>query len=767
MAISTGGRWLAFGVSTGVKLFDLTHENPPMLLSTAERVHALSFRADDMLATIDHVGDVVVFDVASGERRLEMALGHSGRAIAFSPSGLYIAAGLRNGAAWLIDLAAGEAKPLIIDDADSAADVCFSPDSRLLAVAAARSIGIFDVSNAEPVGRVRSDVDQYTRVEFAAHGQDLVATGWHGSITIWDADTRELRHQLHPTVRWIVALAISPDGRTIAASVDLDTILLVSADSGEIFARLHGGVGQIHGLTFSPDGTSLIACGTGKLAREHSLIPQRGLEKHALNDYALVMDFAPDGRELAAACRLNKAVAVLDFEARTVNRALRGLAEYPNSVVYHPGGALVASCEDRIVRWRGDTRDAVTVQGDSAWTLTPSPDRKLAAMISGAGRFQILDAATLTLINERSVGERDLSGFAWSPDSSVLSVLTGNGDLLVYDLTANTEPLEISAHKNGALALIQVGPHRVATAGSSGVVSLWDTQTGKALASRNVSENEPVLALAISPDGEVLIAGDLEGAIHVLHPATLENICTVRPVSELIVCMCFHPTGNWLVASSTSLDLLIMDMRRIHTQHDAALNWLTAATGLTLDGFSEVGASDWQPPEQSGLDSIRQRSEALKAELDRHRLDGKLQIGQWWEAERAQASVAARARVVAERTFERAAVMFAQSRHAEAAELLAAISNDLPTGECLRMLGKCLAFEGDLDGALVHLRRAAAASGKWDFHAGEVWADIARYEFTAGNHDAAKQAVQRAKELDFVPDTEEAELWERIEDKQD
>ncbi len=177
-------------------------------------------------------GTIGVWD-AGGGQQVRQFTGHGDRTLRLAASGdgrwLASAADVPgprgNYEVILWNLTTGKEKSRLPLAKNSAHDLAFSPDSRLLA-----AIG----------GKGYSGVDA-------------------GQVLVWDVTTAKLRHSFAGHNDRVGSLAISPDGRTLATGVMDGSLFLWELASGRRRHQFTGHESWIYALAFSPDGRSLAA----------------------------------------------------------------------------------------------------------------------------------------------------------------------------------------------------------------------------------------------------------------------------------------------------------------------------------------------------------------------------------------------------------------------------------------------------------------------------------------------------------------------------
>jgi RNA polymerase sigma factor (sigma-70 family) len=507
LAFLPDGKTLLSGDNDGlVRLFDLAAGQEVRTFGTADkRLHAFALAPEGKTLAIAPQGKAAaLWDVASGELLARLPGEEPILALAFSPDGKLLAAG--------------------IDKSDAV---------RLWDVATRKEVRSFVGKKEPPLSPRFGTIAQ--GLAFTPDGKTLVSLGGlqDDKLRVWDVETGKEQRLLRGRRGDGGALAVSPDGRTAAFGGRNSTVRLWNLGTGNEVLPDVGRQASIQAVAVSPDGrlaatgsfdgvVRLYERGTGLEVRSFPAEP------HSIEDLA----FTPDGKALLAAVAYNPA-RLWDVETgkeiRTFAGSLGGVRGAFH-VAYSPDGTKLALATPEPAIQLVDAATGMVLRRLGEKLLVDriafAPDGRT---LAGGGFDRALHLWDVASGKESWVARNDAAilAVAYSPDGRRLATGDGNSAVKLWD-AATGECLQVLPKMPSAPRAVGFSPdgRLLAVARDSDVV-LFETATATEVR-RLAGHQGTVWSLASSPDGRSLVTGsfdatalvwDLTGTALVKKPA--------------------------------------------------------------------------------------------------------------------------------------------------------------------------------------------------------------------------------------------------------
>jgi WD40 repeat protein len=478
------------------------------------------------------------WDGDTGEPRLHIPTGTDEVvALAVSPDGQRIAAGLKDRSVRIWDAGSGAELRRFTGLERDAACLAFAPDGRTLASGdgapapwepwdvGLAGISLWDLATGRELARWGAHQWCVRGLAFSPDGRTLASAGAEDVVRLWDAATgREARPA--PGHRGAIqAIAFAPDGRMVVTAGLDGTLRAWDPDDGTELRRAAAGRYPLSFLAFSADGAVLASGGQDvlRLWEPATLREVRRFGSMAgSNDRAAL---SPDGRLLAS--RADRGVRL--WETATGGpRALLGGAEdeFARDPVFLGDGSIVGAMDrgTSVRLWDASTGRELRriTAGEMALRIEPSPDGRLLAVAEAAVHTQDRQVSLWEVATGREVGRLGghlglIRALAFSPDGRLLA--TGADDrprwrapsLRIWDVARGRLLRRLDPHPSGVAAMaFSPDGARLASAGEDGTALIWDVRAlipGIAT-SPSAASPEPLEALWAALGGEDAAAAE-------------------------------------------------------------------------------------------------------------------------------------------------------------------------------------------------------------------------------------------------------------------
>jgi WD40 repeat protein len=301
--------------------------SPTRKLSTPEgTVHVLAYSPNGAHLAVATGWDVVIYDRATGQSVRTLTAGldpiRRMRALAYSPDGHALVSAADG------DLSVWDAERLVLrqaiqkgrKDGDPHAPksayftgVSFAPDGRTMAVGTIDGVALWDVATGRQTQFTRHTRAVHT-VAFSPDGRVLATGDAAGNIQFRDTGTGTTVREFPPRRAYTYAMAFTPEGDLVyggAWSKEGEPVELWERKTDRFRpipgGEFDGGEVFVSHLALSPDGRTLAIAEQTKRAPYFRIrlfdVPSGSSSGTIIcPEHVNAVAFAPDGREIAAAC---------------------------------------------------------------------------------------------------------------------------------------------------------------------------------------------------------------------------------------------------------------------------------------------------------------------------------------------------------------------------------------------------------------------------------------------------------------------------------
>jgi WD40 repeat protein len=417
------------------------------------------------------------------------------------------------------------------------------------------------------------------------HPGDPLSTRTHvlrppavNGVVSWTIETK--RHR-----GYISVCALSPDGKKIATGGLDGTIRVWDTETGEFVRALVGHNSYVYGLAWSPDGSALASAGafdgTARIWDSATGMPLRVLQK-GHKGYTHHVAWSRDGKYLVVAGGQSGFLTLWDVtkpdpvKTTETGKPITGLSAGVDPKLFAVSGTgmgvqvwdvrdgktplvmVVPEQNATSVAWSADGK---WIAGGSATKtfVWDAEDGKEKHVLDTAGNSLAYDPTGASLAVSTGQAVKVWTGFdkeprvlplapavslAWSPDGA--GVYATTGAIVRWQPLDVKQPVrDIDAAADG---IVQLTPGRPLITGVGTLTpQLWDTQTGKLIASLE-GHTGGVTAAAWSRDGKVLATASTDKTIR-LWDATGKAVRTLNGHEGPVLCVAWAD-GKTLASGS-------------------------------------------------------------------------------------------------------------------------------------------------------------------------------------------------------------------------
>ncbi|MYC68560.1 MAG: WD40 repeat domain-containing protein [Acidobacteriia bacterium] len=287
--------------------------------------------------------------------------------------------------------------------ADPVAQVRFSPDGDVLAVAGGETVRLTRLVGPPQHDEVLATrIKQVLTVDWSADGDWLAVGGGapaqSGRVELWKRGGIQAERNWTGFKDLVYGLGLDPQGRWLAAAAAEGFVAVFDTETGAELAKLEGHTAPVLCVEFSPDGRILASGGADRSIRlwdTASWNELRTLVNH--NDAVHAVVFAPDGQTLYTAS-FDATVRVWDPAIGRMKRINRGFGRGLLGMAYQAEGhrLLAGGADGRVFLAEADTGEivqeiAAMPARKTAWiqTVDVSADSNWFAWADSEGRYQL------------------------------------------------------------------------------------------------------------------------------------------------------------------------------------------------------------------------------------------------------------------------------------------------------------------------------------------------------------------------------------------
>jgi RNA polymerase sigma factor (sigma-70 family) len=572
VAFSPDGKRIAAGMGGWnrpgrVEVWDFATRKSLWSVDESRGVYSVAFSPDSSrLAWSGWTGRICIDEVAPHRQLLRLPQEFHNFYLTYSRDRRWLAVAGENRTLRLLDAATGRVADSLKGDSLACFCVRFSNESKLLAAGGGRfgttgagggpnQVNLFDVATRKQVGKLEGHTQVVLQIAFS-RGDKLIATASaDGTARVWDGKTFKELHALTGHGSGVKGVAFSRDGSLLATGSFDRIIRLWDPATGELLGQLDGHPAAVQEIAFSPDGSHLVSIGDLRSVKLWN-VKERRLAATLHEDPepekvlpSLMMAVSSDGK-LVATGGEKGAILLRDTRSGVVRSTLTGHDDAVTALVFSRDGKYLASSgPDAVVRvWDAKSFKALhALKGHTSWvySLAFSRDGKQLASGSYDRTIRLWDPARGTALATLEGHRASVRSLAFSPDGKLLASGGADKRIQLWDLQIRRSKYTLGTEDAVRAVVFSTDGKLLVSACDNGQVRTWDAGSGTAVGKPRTSPT-PVVSLALSPGGKLLVAGNEGGAILLADGPGSAFRRTLTAHEQGVQALAFGPGGQQL-----------------------------------------------------------------------------------------------------------------------------------------------------------------------------------------------------------------------------
>ena len=512
---------------TSAKLHSIT------LTQRYDSVVALAFH-DTKLISLNRRGQIVYWDVETGNKLSETGNVPQFDAMAFSEDGKVFAIGTRNGKIHLWDATSVSRQKTLIGharlfgkDDNKIHALAFSPDGKILASGSEdKTVQLWNTENHTKITTLKGHQGWVTTLAFSKDGKTIASGDASKEIKIWDIETKKIRKTLNGHNNTIVALTFVPEnapkysGCLASGSAD-GTIRFWNPDTGEeLLTFTTGHTKWVKAIAFSENDTTLASAAVNGTVEIWSLKTRQEITTFTAgqSDTTEAVSLSPDAKFFASQGGGSDNFQVWEIATgRELPVPLQRRGPRNIAPIFSSDNEILAASDIQGIRiWQTNTGIELfhlnLIRPLFRGQLVFSPDGKRFAAVRSHDKPQVWDVATQNDITPPNMELTE--ALAFSPDGVTVATASAHGiHLWKLDATKENAHTKLPGRLWGLRIALTFSPDGNILVGSEGGrIKLIDAVTGKEYGTLT-GHTEPIEALVFSHDGKTLASSSMDGTV--------------------------------------------------------------------------------------------------------------------------------------------------------------------------------------------------------------------------------------------------------------
>ena len=405
--------------------------------------------------------------------------------------------------------------------------VDWAPDGNSFALATSLGVDVYDAETLE-IAQTFATEQWNEVIAYSPDSKLLAVAAADGKIQVWDITSRRLIYKLtptgiHPMYGNPPVLVFSHDGQILASSL-YQTLYLWDLNTGELLDSFPGYVDGIYSVAFSPDGKFLLAAGHNQIYVRSVPIGDLLYPPIELQDQIVGLFFEQDNMHFATVssqflsgtgatgARYESIVRSWDLlTGKMLNERLATDSNIRLIDVNSMQSQIVLGEEYGISIWDAPANKVTfSMQGQTSWltsiALSPEGGKLLFASHAFVNKYvQLWDLASRQILKSFDEYSPSPAEVAFSPNEKMIAIAGRNNIIQVREIHDG----KLLHSLNGGAPLAFSPDSQIiafATVEENNHIVLANAETGELLSNTNFSCSG-VKALVFRPDGKTLAFG--------------------------------------------------------------------------------------------------------------------------------------------------------------------------------------------------------------------------------------------------------------------
>jgi WD40 repeat protein/3',5'-cyclic AMP phosphodiesterase CpdA len=539
---------------------------------TFSSINAIAFSPDGIFfAAGESKGNIRLWRMSDGKEIRRFQKEHTTQiwSVAFSPrSPILVSAGEdHNVRIW--DVNTGQCLKVLEGHSKGVRSVNFSPNGQFLASGGDdHTIMLWDIES----GQCRKKLEARTQIHsivFSFDERKLAIGGEDGRVRLWDVEAGECRQVLRKkNSEPIYSVSFSHDDTLLAGGSEDGAIHLWNVETGECLEPLEDckdRMGRVRTVTFSPVGNALASGSDDRGVRLWN-IDTRNCELMAGGHTKQIrsITFSPDGKMLLS-CSDDRAIKMWNVKSKKCRKTLQGYTNRFWGLDFsHDGKTLVSGSEDQIIRlWNVVEADHAYRlfygHNDWVWSVAFSPDGKLIASSSEDGIIHLWNISIGQCIGTLKGHSNRVRFITFSPDSKVVASASNDRSVGLWDVETKQSIDFLDGHEHRVLSVaFSPSGQTLASAGKDGIIYLWNIKTRKK-EDCLTGHDDQIHSLVFSPDGRILASAGFDRTLRIWDIETRQCRQILEGHTDQLLSVVFSPDGKILASGSHDRTARIWD----------------------------------------------------------------------------------------------------------------------------------------------------------------------------------------------------------------